>query len=228
MLGISDYRYRLSKCDPADPGKFPGPREAWLRCEEILRQALVAKGLPFFEAEGEAAFYGPKIDVQMRIGNKEESIASVQLDFLSAERFDLSYVAASGARERPWVIHRAPLGSHERFLALLLEVYQGQLPAWLSPVQLYVLAVSEMELAPARKIVDELMAGGIRAQLDESQGSLSKRIHFAHRARPLAKLVVGAREAASGSLRLQLRHEEREVWRVNLLDEMRKLVKAPY
>ncbi len=227
-LGLKGYRYRLSKHDPAKPNQFVGVREVWLVCEEILRQALVEKNLPFFEAEGEAAFYGPKIDVQMDIGNREESIASIQLDFISAERFDLSYVAQSGAPERPWIIHRAPLGSHERFIALLLEYFQGQLPGWLSPVQVYVIPLSENERQIAQKVVGELVAGGIRAKLDESVGSLSKRILFAHRARPFSKVIVGPREAQSGAFKLQLRGENLDVWRVNLPDELRKLLAIPY
>lgn len=226
-LGLRDYRYRLSKHDPQKPESFEGPKNLWIECESILRKVLERKGLPYFEAEDEAAFYGPKIDVQMRLGQREESIASIQLDFLSAARFDLSYVASSGERERPWVIHRAPLGSHERFVAMLLEFYDGQLPGWLSPVQLYVLPLSEEQNSEARRLVDHLVAAGIRAKLDESMGSLSKRILFAHRFRPFAKAVIGPKEIASGRLRLQLRSEDVDVWKVNLADEMRKLIVRP-
>jgi len=226
-LGLIEYRYRLSKHDPQKPENFEGPRDQWIECESILRKALERNGLPFFEAEDEAAFYGPKIDIQMRIGQREESIASVQLDFLSAERFDLSYVARAGEREQPWIIHRAPLGSHERFVAMLLEYYDGQLPGWLSPVQLYVLPLHEEQNAEARNLVDHLVAAGIRAKLDESVGSLSKRILFAHRFRPFAKVVIGPKEMASGRLRMQLRSEDLDVWNVNLADEMRKLIARP-
>ena len=226
-LGLEGYRYRLSKHDPVKPDQFVGQRELWIRCEEILRQSLRERELPFFEAEGEAAFYGPKIDVQMSVGGREESIASIQLDFVSPERFDLSYVDVSGNQVRPWVIHRAPLGSHERFIAMLLEYYQGRLPGWLSPIQVYVLPVSEREMKFAERVVAELVAGGIRARLDESVGSLSKRILFAHRSRPFAKIVVGPKEESSGALKLQLRSEDIEVWRVNLIDELKKLLAPP-
>ena len=226
-LGLQEYRYRLSKHDPAKPENFEGPKKLWLQCEDILRRALIDRNLPFFEAADEAAFYGPKIDVQMRLGEKEESIASVQLDFLSAERFELSYVASSGEKARPWVIHRAPLGSHERFVAMLLEYYDGQLPGWLCPVQVYVLPVSEAQLAEAKAIVDALIYAGIRARLDESAGSLSKRVLFAHRYRPFSKLVIGPKEIASGALKLQLRSEQLDVWRVNLVDELKKVLASP-
>lgn len=226
-LGLVGYRYRLSKHDPKKPDGFEGPKDLWIHCEAILRKILEEMSLPFFEAEDEAAFYGPKIDVQMRLGQKEESIASVQLDFLSAERFDLSFVASSGERVRPWVIHRAPLGSHERFVAMLLEYYDGQLPGWLSPVQVYVLPVAEEQLSEAKEIVEKLWAAGIRAKVDESAGSLSKRMLFAHRCRPFSKIVIGPKELASGALKLQLRQEQFELWRVNLVDELRKLLARP-
>ncbi len=163
----------------------------------------------------------------MRIGAREESIASVQLDFLSAARFDLSFAAKSGQRERPWIVHRAPLGSHERFVAMLLEFYDGQLPAWLSPVQLFVLPLSENEQSEARALVESLRAAGIRAKLDESAGHLSKRIALARRFRPFARVVIGPREIASGLLSLQLRQGNLEIWRANLRDEMKKWICPP-
>ena len=226
VLGLNNYRYRLSKHDPEKPEQFFGPREQWQQCEEILRRALLERNLPFFEAQGEAAFYGPKIDVQMPLNRKEESIASIQLDFVSAQRFDLSYVARSGKSEKPWVIHRAPLGSHERFVAMLLEFYQGQLPAWLSPVQVAVLPVSEAQIPEARQISESLLAAGIRVFLDERAGNLSKRIRAVHRLRPFAKLILGEQEIKSGYLNLQLRKENHKVWRVNLLDELKSSLSA--
>jgi threonyl-tRNA synthetase len=226
-LGLSGYRYRLSKHDPGSLASHEGAADQWQASEAILRRALVRLVLPFFEAEGEAAFYGPKIDVQMRIGKKEESIASVQLDFLSAARFDLSFMGRAGEKRRPWVIHRAPLGSHERFVAMLLEHFQGRLPAWLCPVQLFVLPLSEELLPSAKELVDELVAAGLRAKLDESNGSLAKRIRAAHRLRPFALLVLGPKEAESGRLRLQLRGESHDVWRVNLAAELRRLIVRP-
>ena len=226
-LGISGYRYRLSKHDPAKPGSYEGDGALWLKHEAMLRQALAELALPFYEAEDEAAFYGPKIDVQMRLGQKEESIASVQLDFLSAERFDLSYVAADGRKERPLVIHRAPLGSHERFVAMLLELHEGRLPGWLAPVQLLIIPVGESEVAEARRLRQQLLAEGIRAEVEPGQGSLAKRIRLAHRLRPFAMLVLGPRELESGLLRLQLRGEELSVWKVNLADQLHSLLAHP-
>lgn len=224
-LGLKGYRYRLSKHDPKRMADFDGERDLWLKGEEILRECLVEKNLPFFEAEGEAAFYGPKVDVQMKMGSgDEESIASVQLDFNSAEKFDLNFIAKSGQNQRPWIIHRAPLGSHERFVALLLEYYNGQLPGWLSPVQAYLLPVSEDQIPFAKELEKKLLAHNIRVHVDLNQGSLSKRVLFAHRLRPFAKIVLGPKEVSSGVFEIQLRDEKKQVSAERLIEELKPLI----
>lgn len=222
-LGLKGYRYRLSLHEPDKLDReIAGSELAWLECEDILRRALVHRGLPYFEAKGEAAFYGPKIDVQMRLANgAEESIASVQLDFVSAERFDLSYVSSNGSPVRPWIVHRAPLGSHERFVSVLLEYFEGQLPGWLCPVQVFVIPVSENVRSDAEKIAADLLANGIRVRLDHGSGSLGKRILFAHRLRPFAIAIIGAREVASGKINVQLRGGDVAMDRSSLAQEMK-------
>lgn len=228
ILGLKGYRYRLSKHDPARKADFDGPSEVWLQCEEILKNCLERKGLPFFEAVGEAAFYGPKIDIQMKMGQcDEESISSIQLDFNSAEKFDLKYVSRSGESRRPWIVHRAPLGSHERFVALLLEYYDGQFPGWLCPVQVYLLPLSEEQYAYAKSLAQEMLASGIRVRIDQNAGSLSKRILFAHKLRPFVKIIVGAKEAASGELVMQLREEKRSVNSSELIDALKNILVSP-
>jgi threonyl-tRNA synthetase len=227
-LGLEGYRYRLSKHDASRMQDFDGPMEKWIEAEEILRRCLVAKGLPFFEADGEAAFYGPKIDVQMRMGaGGEESIASVQLDFNSADKFELSFVDDSGEGVRPWIVHRAPLGSHERFVALLLEYFDGQLPAWLAPAQLHLIPVGHEQVSLCHEIARELVANGVRARVDSNAGSLSKRIMFAHKLRPFAKMIVGAKELESGVFVLESRGSRREIRREALVMEMKREVAAP-
>lgn len=208
-LGLAGYRYRLSLSDPARPQDFSGQAEDWRRAEDILRQALNRAGLEFYEAIGEAAFYGPKIDVQMamKLGH-EESIASLQLDFVSGENFDLHFIGHDGQSRRPWIIHRAPLGSHERFVALLLEYFDGQLPGWLAPIQVMLIPVSEDQREYCLKLAFDLRLEGIRARVDESQGSLAKRLRFAHKLRPFSKIVVGGMEISSGELKVQLRESE--------------------
>lgn len=227
-LNLKGYRYRLSKHDPERASDFDGPRALWNHCEDILRQCLIKKNLSFFEAKGEAAFYGPKIDVQMQMGQgSEESIASIQLDFNSAEKFNLNYVASSGRNEKPWVIHRAPLGSHERFIALLLEYYDGQLPGWLCPIQVYVLPVDEKQFSYANDLAEMLHANGIRVYVDQNSGSLSKRILFSHKLRPFIKVVIGAKEVSSEQLMLQLRNDKQVVHSSELVNYLKIALVSP-
>lgn len=228
VLGLKGYRYRLSKSDKNRPNDFDGPQELWCESEEILRQCLTEKGLDFFEADGEAAFYGPKIDVQMKLNHgHEESIASIQIDFNSGEKFDLSFISSSGESQRPWVIHRAPLGSHERFVSLLLEYYDGALPGWLCPVQLYILPVNEEHLSFAEDIASKLSDNGIRVFVDHNLGSLSKRILFAHRLRPLFKMVLGKNEISSGDVSMQGRDGDRIVNLQHVSDFLLKRIAIP-
>lgn len=227
-LNLKGYRYRLSKHDPERMEDFDGPADLWNQSEEILRQCLIKKALPFFEAKGEAAFYGPKLDIQMQMGQQsEESIASIQLDFNSGEKFGLSYVDDSGAKERPWIIHRAPLGSHERFVALLLEYYNGQLPGWLCPIQVYILPVNEEQNSYAKALAAELLAHNIRAYVDLNAGSLSKRVLFAHKLRPYLKLVLGPKEVASGQFSLQLREGKQAIDSKQLLEHLAPMLAPP-
>lgn len=226
-LGLKGYRYRLSLHDPHRKNDFDGAQELWIQCEEILRQCLIQKGLPFFEAIGEAAFYGPKIDVQMKMGVEEESIASIQLDFNSGEKFDLNFVDKSGAPKQPWVIHRAPLGSHERFVALLLEYFDGQLPGWLSPVQVYLIPIGEEQIQAAKIIADKLIRENIRVIVDQNGGSLSKRILFAHKLRPFVKIIIGAKEISSEKFIIEGRDYKIEVDSSEMIAHLRKLFVSP-
>lgn len=158
---------------------------------------------------------------------QEESIASVQLDFNSADKFDLNFVASSGESMRPWIIHRAPLGSHERLVALLLEFYDGALPGWLCPVQLYILPINEDQYSFAKELADSLSDKGIRVVVDNNVGSLSKRILFAHKFRPLFKLVIGKSEMASEEFSMQGREGDRVVRRQEIEDFLLKRVAVP-
>jgi threonyl-tRNA synthetase len=202
-LGLDGYRYRLSKHDPHS-SDFIGDKKVWLDCEELLREALIELGLNFYEAEGEAAFYGPKIDVQMKFfsdeGIREESMGSVQLDFVSSlpDRFNLEFVDRGGEKIHPWIIHRAPLGSHERFVAMLLEYFDGRLPKFLCPVELLIYPLSEEAFKKAKEIEEELMKKGVRVKVDIRLGSsLSKRIVLGSKLRPYASMVIGDKELQS-------------------------------
>ncbi|MBY0413470.1 MAG: threonine--tRNA ligase, partial [Bdellovibrionales bacterium] len=217
-LGLHGYRYRLSKHDPESKDFF-GDKKLWLDCEDVLRSALKELRLEFFEAPGEAAFYGPKIDVQMKFfsdeenGNiKEDSMGSVQLDFISSDkdRFNLEFIASSGLPVRPWIIHRAPLGSHERFVAMLLEYYDGRLPRFLAPIELLIYPLSGKANLRAHEIKSDLMKKNIRVKVDYRMGSsLSKRIVLGSKLRPFASMVLGDKELDSQSFFVEMRSGEK-------------------
>lgn len=227
-LGLKGYRYRLSKHDPAAKEKFDGDLSLWLESESLLRQALNMLGLEYFEALGEAAFYGPKIDVQMKMGSgPEESMASVQLDFNSAEKFDLHFINQDGKPERPWIVHRAPLGSHERFVALLLEYYQGRLPGWLAPVQIHLIPVREEHIPHAEALARELRMQGIRAEVERSQGSVSKKLLFSHRLRPFSYIVLGDKEINEEEFNFQRPNSQEVLKKHDLFLKLQELLKRP-
>jgi threonyl-tRNA synthetase len=203
ILGLPVDYVRLSRRDDSDV--FLGGREQWETAEAALRAAaeaagLAGRGLRLVDAPGEAAFYGPKLDLQVRGGRgHEETIATVQLDFNQPERFDLTYVAADGTRQRVVMIHRGTVGSMERVTAALLEHYQGRLPVWLAPVQVCVLPVRAEHDAAARRVVDDLIAAGLRARL-ETAGSLGARVRASRQRRDHLIAVVGDAEVAAESV----------------------------
>jgi threonyl-tRNA synthetase len=200
-LGIQASRYRLSLGSPAV--KYAGRKEIWDRATAILREVLAGAGIDCEPAEGEAAFYGPKIDVQIAdSAEREASIATIQVDFYQPERFGLEYVGPDGARHRPVMVHRSIIGSVERQVAHLIDTHGGAFPPWLAPVQLAVLPVTEAQSAPAERVATQAFEQGLRAEL-VSEGSLGARIR-AHHLVPY-QAVVGAAEAAIGELSIRLR-----------------------
>lgn len=228
LLGLRGYRYRLSKHDPSRMNEYDGASEVWLNCEEILKMCLVEKGLSFYEAIGEAAFYGPKLDIQMQFGGQsEESIASIQLDFNSGSKFGLSFIDGSGKSKEPWVIHRAPLGSHERFVAMLLEYFNGQLPGWLCPIQVYLIPLGPRDREVANQLAEKMRRVNIRVIVDQNAGSLSKRILFAHKLRPFSKIIVGPKEAEEGKFLLDCRGLKESLELSVLLPRIQELVAVP-
>jgi threonyl-tRNA synthetase len=205
IMGLPVDYVRLSRRDDG-PG-YLGDDAQWAAAEAALRAAaeaagLAGRGLDLIEAPGEAAFYGPKLDLQVRDGRgHEESIATVQLDFNQPERFDLTYDAADGSRQRVVMIHRGTVGAMERVVAALLERYQGRLPLWLAPVQVCVLPVSPDQDEAARCLTDDLLAAGLRPRLEFS-GSLGARVRLSRQRRDHLIAVVGAAEAAAGSVQV--------------------------
>jgi threonyl-tRNA synthetase len=195
-LGLSDYRVRLSKGDPADPKYQGAAGDIWRSAEEDIRSVLIEMGLPYEEASGEAAFYGPKADFIVRdcIG-RQWQLGTVQLDYVLPERFGLEYVGPDNQPHRPVMIHRAPLGSMERFMGILIEHFAGAFPLWLAPEQVRVLPISDKVADYARRVFDRLTAAGLRAGLDLRAEKIGAKIRDAQLEKIPAMLVVGAKEA---------------------------------
>ena len=212
VLGLSNFRVRLSRRGAgADAqGKFVDNPPAWDWAERTLREVLLKSGLPFEDGPGEAAFYGPKIDFQFRsVTGREETASTLQLDFAMPERLDLRYVGADGAEHRPYVLHRAPLGTHERFVALLLEHFAGAFPTWLAPVQARIVPVSERFTEYGERIVTELRKKKIRADLDASNEAMGKKIRQATLRKIPNLAVIGEREALAGTVTIR-RHGSKD------------------
>lgn len=208
-FGIEASFYRLSLRDPDDKEKYVQNDAMWDHAERVLRRSLDMLGIEYVEAKGEAAFYGPKLDVQVKTAlGKDETLSTIQLDFVLPERFDLTYVGEDGEHHRPVVIHRGVVGTMERFVAYLLEAYKGALPVWLSPVQAVVLPVSDRFLEAAEKVVSQLKMGGVRVRLDARNESLNYRIRDAHVKKIPYTLVIGEREAQDGTVTVRRRGEK--------------------
>ncbi|MEY9967661.1 threonyl-tRNA synthetase [Streptacidiphilus sp. MAP12-16] len=206
-LGIRSARYRLSL--PGPGGKYVAAPEMWRRATGLLADVLDRSGVAYEAVEGEAAFYGPKIDVQIADGaGREATLSTVQIDFHQPERFDLHYIGPDGAKHRPVMVHRSIIGSVERAVAHLIELHGGAFPAWLAPTQLVVLPVSDDELPQAAGLVRRCIDQGLRAQLAGPEGgTLGARVRAA-RLVPY-QAVIGAKEAADEQVALRLRDGRR-------------------
>lgn len=198
------YRYRLSMGDRANAEKYYKNDAAWEKAEDLLRKHLVSRGCEFEEAKDEAAFYGPKIDIQMKnVNGKEDTAFTVQYDFCMPDKFDLTYQAQDGAAKRAFVIHRSSIGAIERIMAFLIEHYGGAFPLWLSPIQAKILPVSDAHLDAAQKAYETLANAGIRVELDSSGETLGKKIRNAKTEKVPYLLVIGDKEAADGNATLE-------------------------
>ncbi|MBS1760563.1 MAG: threonine--tRNA ligase [Bacteroidetes bacterium] len=196
IFGIEKYVMRLSLHDPAKLGqKYVNEPVLWLETEELVRSVLKETGVPFVEVKGEGAFYGPKIDVQIwsAIG-REFTLATNQVDFAQSRSFDLSFTNANNEKEIPLIIHRAPLGTHERFIGFLLEHYAGKFPLWLAPVQVKVLPISDKFMDYAKAVSDKLKESDIRSEVDDRNEKIGKKIRDAEMMKVPFMLVVGEKE----------------------------------
>jgi len=200
------YWYRLSLGDRANTEKYSKNDTAWDESERMLREVLAGRKCHFVEAAGEAAFYGPKIDVQMRnIHGKEDTAFTVQYDFVMPSRFNLAYTASDGSEKTPVVVHRSSIGAIERIIAFLIEHYAGAFPVWLAPVQTAILPVSDKTLGYAEEIKEALEAKGIRVSLDARSESIGKKIREGETQKIPYLLVVGGREAETLSVAVRQR-----------------------
>jgi threonyl-tRNA synthetase len=202
-LGIEPARYRLSL--PSQSGKYVGSPDMWDRAAAFLREVLASSGISCEAEEGEAAFYGPKIDVQVAdSAEREASIATVQVDFYQPAQFGLEYIGPDGAKHQPVMVHRSIIGSVERAMAHLIDVHGGAFPPWLAPVQLVILPITDAELPAAGALQKRAIDQGLRAELvSPEEGSLGARIR-AHRLVPY-QAIIGAAEAQSDEVSLRLR-----------------------
>lgn len=195
-FGLKEYSFRLSYRDPEDKEKYYDDDAMWERAQSMLKGAMDEMGLDYYEAEGEAAFYGPKLDVQVKTAlGKEETLSTVQLDFLLPERFDLTYVGEDGKPHRPVVIHRGVVSTMERFVAFLIEEYKGAFPTWLAPVQVQVIPVSpDVHLDYAKSVRDELLKAGVRVEIDDRDEKIGYKIREAQMQKIPYMLVLGDKE----------------------------------
>jgi threonyl-tRNA synthetase len=196
IFGIDKYVMRLSLHDPSKLGqKYINEPELWLQTEEMVRQVLIESNIPYVEVPDEGAFYGPKIDVQIwsAIG-REFTLATNQVDFAQGRRFNLSFTNKENQAETPLIIHRAPLGTHERFIGFLLEHYAGKFPTWLAPVQVKLLPISDKFNDYALSVVQQLQKVGVRAELDDRSEKIGKKIRDTELMKVPYMFVIGEKE----------------------------------
>ncbi|MEI4799997.1 threonine--tRNA ligase [Bacillus sp. NPDC077411] len=208
---LEDYSFRLSYRDPADTKKYFDDDEMWEKAQSMLKEAMDEMGLEYYEAEGEAAFYGPKLDVQVRTAlGKDETLSTIQLDFLLPERFELTYIGEDGKQHRPVVIHRGVVSTMERFVSFLIEEYKGAFPTWLAPVQVQVIPVSpQVHLDYAKKVQEELQRAGIRVEVDTRDEKIGYKIREAQMQKIPYMLVVGDNEVAETGVNVRKYGEQK-------------------
>lgn len=228
-FGFKDYTFRLSYRDPEDKEKYMDDDEMWNKAESMLKEAVDEIGLPYVEAIGEAAFYGPKLDVQVKTAmGKEETLSTAQLDFLLPERFELTYIGSDGEQHRPVVIHRGVVSTMERFGAFLTEETKGAFPTWLAPKQVEIIPVNvDLHYDYARQLQDELKSQGVRVEIDDRNEKMGYKIREAQMQKIPYQIVVGDKEVENnevnvrqyGSQDQETLEKDEFIW--NLVDEIR-------
>jgi threonyl-tRNA synthetase len=225
-FGFRDNKIDLSVRDPKNPAKYAGSEALWQQAEASLVKALEARGLPYTRMEGEAVFYGPKIDIKIKdaIGRFWQC-TTIQFDFNMSERFDMTYIGEDGQAHRPYMVHRALLGSLERFFGILVEHYKGSFPVWLAPVQVAILPIADRHEAYARAMEERLKSNGLRARVDASREKIGKKIREAELEKVPLLLVVGDKEVERGtaSLRVHGQGDKGEVVLEAFLEKVKEL-----
>ena len=228
-FGFEDYTFRLSYRDPEDKEKYMDDDDMWNKAESMLKEAVDELGLPYVEAIGEAAFYGPKLDVQVKTAmGKEETLSTAQIDFLLPERFDLSYIGSDGENHRPVVIHRGVVSTMERFVAFLTEETKGAFPTWLAPKQVEIIPVNvDLHYDYARNLQDELKSQGVRVEIDDRNEKMGYKIREAQMQKIPYQIVVGDKEVENNEVNVRKYGSqdqetiERDEFIWNLVDEIR-------
>jgi len=205
-FGFEEFKVALSVRDPKTPEKYAGADEMWRQAEVSLVKALEARDLPYERMEGEAVFYGPKIDLHVKDAlGRTWQLTTIQFDFNLPERFDMIYIGEDGKEHRPYMVHRALLGSLERFFGVLVEHYGGAFPVWLSPVQVMLIPIADRHVDYARSVAEQLRAAGLRVAVDESSERMQAKIRDAQMQKIPYMLVIGNREMEAGQVNLRLR-----------------------
>ncbi|MBN2098043.1 MAG: threonine--tRNA ligase, partial [Dehalococcoidia bacterium] len=208
-FGFTDYKVELSVRDPQNLGKYAGSDAMWQQAERSLIKALESRGLPHERKEGEAVFYGPKIDIKIKdVLGRYWQCSTIQFDFNLPERFDMTFIGEDGKERRPYMVHRALMGSLERFFGVLVEHYSGAFPVWLSPVQVMIIPIADRHLDYAKKVEAELKADGLRVQIDARSERMNSKIREAQLQKIPYMLVVGDKELAEEAVSIRLRSGE--------------------
>jgi threonyl-tRNA synthetase len=225
IFGIEKFIMRFSTHDPKRLGeKFVNEPELWKKTEDMVRKVLVDSKIPFVEVPNEAAFYGPKIDVQVwSVIGREFTLATNQVDFAQTRRFELTYTDKDGSLKTPLCIHRAPLGTHERFIGFLIEHYGGNFPLWLSPIQVRVIPVMEAHFDAAQKIHDALRAAMIRSEVDLSNNGFGKKIRNAKNDRAFYTIILGDKDIEAGKVTLESR-DKGQIGQMSIEEVVKKMV----
>jgi len=208
-LGLyEDVSYRFSQWDPEDRSKYIGTKEQWNEAQSVMHKILTDLEIPFVVGIGEAAFYGPKLDIQLKnVFGKEDTLITIQIDQMLAEKFGMEYVDADGKKKNPYIIHRTSIGCYERTLALLIEKYAGALPMWLMAEQVRVLPISDRLQSDAEKIVDKLQSAGLRVTYDSRSEKIGYKIREAQLQKIPYMLVIGDKEVETGTVAVRSRKD---------------------